>query len=323
MNRHRLPLSLLALLICGTVVLACNVPVFRYALERWPADLYEVVILHEGPLDSAARARIDALRESKTEKPANFNIRSIDVAQGKGELFRKLWEQHGTSGQPLMAVLYPRNAQEVPDRVANVSPFTDKSIQHLTDSPVRQEVAKKLLDGDSAVWIFVPCGHQDQDAAALKMLTEQVKRNQEELELPPQDELEADEFFLAETAIELRIGFSIVTLDREDPKEQMLLQLLLGSEPDLKSLDQPMAFPVIGRGRALYALVGKGIFRDTIAMASSFVVGPCSCQVKDQNPGFDLLLAVDWDEKVGGSVISDPATEEFAKPILLEIPPGK
>ncbi len=323
MKRHRLPLSLLALLMCGTAVLACNVPVFRYALERWPADLYEVVILHEGPLDSAASARIDALRESRTEKPANFNVRSIDVAQGKGELFSKLWEQHGTSGQPLMAVLYPRNAQEVPDRVASVSPFTDESIQHLTDSPVRQEVAKKLLDGDSAVWIFVPCGHQDQDAAALKMLTEQVKRNQEELELPPQDELEADEFFLAETAIELRIGFSIVTLHREDPKEQMLLQLLLGSEPDLKSLDQPMAFPVIGRGRALYALVGKGIFRDTIAMASSFVVGPCSCQVKDQNPGFDLLLAVDWDEKVGGSVISDPATEKFAKPILLEIPPGK
>lgn len=323
MSRHRLPLSLLALLMCCTAVLACNVPVFRYALERWPADSYEVVILHDGPLDTAASARIDALRESKTEQPANFNVRSIDVAQGKGELFGKLWAQHGNSSQPLMAVLYPRNAQEVPDRVASVSPFTDKSIQHLTDSPVRQEVAKKLLDGDSAVWIFVPSGHEDQDATALKMLKEQVKRNQEELELPPQDELEADEFFLAETAIELRIGFSIVTLNREDPKEQMLLQLLLGSEPDLESLDQPMAFPVIGRGRALYALVGKGIFRDTIAMASSFVVGPCSCQVKDQNPGFDLLLAVDWDEKVGGSVISDPAPEESAKPILLEIPPGK
>lgn len=323
MKRHRLPLSLLALLMWGTAVLACNVPVFRYALERWPADVYEVVILHDGPLDDFASARVDALRKSKTEHPANFNVRIIDVAQGKDELFTKLWKQHGESGQPLMAVLYPRNAQEVPDRVATVGPFTDASIQHLADSPVRQELVKKLLDGDSAVWIFVPSGHQDQDTSALKLLKEQVKRNQDELELPPQDELEADEFFLAETAIELRIGFSIVTLNRDDPQEQLLLQLLLGSEPDLKSLDQPMAFPVIGRGRALYALVGKGIFRDTIAMASSFVVGPCSCQVKDQNPGFDLLLAVDWDEKVGGSVISDPASEKATKPILIEIPPGK
>jgi hypothetical protein len=323
MIRYRFPLSLSALLMCGTAVLACNVPVFRYALERWPADFYEVVILHDGPLDDSASARVDGLREWKTENPANFNVRFIDVAKRKDDLFSELWKQHGNSGQPLMTVLYPRNAQEVPSRVASVSPFTDKSIQHLADSPVRQEVAERLLDGDSAVWIFVPSGHEDQDAAALKLLKEQVKRNQEELELPPQDELEADEFFLAETAIELRIGFSIVTLNREDPKEQFLLQLLLGSEPDLKSLDQPMAFPVIGRGRALYALVGKGIFRDTIAMASSFVVGPCSCQVKDQNPGFDLLLAVDWDEKIGGSVISDPPPEKSAKPVLLEIPPGK
>ena len=84
-----------------------------------------------------------------------------------------------------------------------------------------------------------------------------------------------------------------------------------------------MAFPVIGRGRVLYALVGKGIFRDTIAMASRFVVGPCSCQVKDQNPGFDLLLAVDWDEKLGGSVISKPPIEKSGKPTLINIPPGK
>lgn len=323
MIRQRLPVSLLAWLVCGAAASACNVPVFRYALERWPADVYEVVILSDGPLDDRASARADVLRKSKTEQSANLNVRIIDVAQAKDEMLVRLWKEHGKHGQPLMAVLYPRNAQEVPDRVATVVPFTDASIEYLTDSPVRQEVVKKLLEGDSAVWIFVPSGHQDQDAAALKLLKEQVKRNQDELELPPQDELEADEFFLADTAIELRIGFSIVTLDRNDPKEQMLLQLLLGSEPDLESLDQPMAFPVIGRGRALYALVGKGIFRDTIAMASSFVVGPCSCQVKDQNPGFDLLLAVDWDEKVGGSSISDPAPERSTKPILLEIPPGK
>ena len=323
MKRYRLPLTLLMILACGTAVLACNVPVFRYALERWPADLYEVVVLHDGPLDSEASRRVDALRRAKSQSQANYNVRTIDVSETTDELLAKLWKQHGQKGKPIMALLYPRNAQEVPDRVVNVRDFDDAAIEHLVDSPVRQEVVKKLLSGDSAVWIFVPSGNEDQDALALKVLKEQVRRNQNELELPPQDELEADEFFLAETAIELRIGFSIVTLHRDDPKEQLLLEMLLGSEPDLKSLDQPMAFPVIGRGRALYALVGKGIFRDTIAMASSFVVGPCSCQVKDQNPGFDLLLAVDWDEKVGGSVISDPAPEKSAKPVLLTIPPGK
>jgi hypothetical protein len=114
-----------------------------------------------------------------------------------------------------------------------------------------------------------------------------------------------------------------VTLDRDDPREQALLEMLLASETDLEHLDQPMAFPVIGRGRVLYALVGKGIFEDTIAIASRFVVGPCSCQVKDQNPGFDLLMNVDWDEKIGGEVLSEEASGERSKPVLIQIPPGK
>ncbi len=38
--------------VCVTVTLwtmaatACNVPVFRYALERWEADHYEIVVFH-------------------------------------------------------------------------------------------------------------------------------------------------------------------------------------------------------------------------------------------------------------------------------------
>lgn len=325
MKRHWISLSLLGVLLSSAVALACNVPVFRYALERWPADLYEVVIVHQGELSPADTARLEVLRESnnKSDVSANFNVRAIDVANSKDDLLKDLWTKHNHKGQPLMVSLYPRNAQEIPDRLVSTSPFSDDAVKHLVDSPVRQKIAKNLLSGDSAVWIFVPSGNPDQDELALRTLKRQVEQNQNELELPPQDEIEADEFFREETPIELRLGFSIVTLKRDDPKEKFLLEMLLGSESDLESLDQPMAFPVIGRGRVLYALVGKGIFRDTIAMASRFVVGPCSCQVKDQNPGFDLLLAVDWDKKLGGSVISDPPLEKSTKPILIDIPPGK
>jgi len=231
--------------------------------------------------------------------------------------------EHGTDGKPVMALFYPRNAREVPDRLVSVLPLVDDTVDQLIDSPVRQQVVKELLGGESAVWIFVPCGDKDQDAAAIKRLNDQVATSEQDLELPPQDEIEADEFFRIENPIELRLGFSIVTLDRDDPKEKIFLAMLLGSEPDLESLDQPMAFPVIGRGRVLYALVGKGIYSDTIHSACRFVVGPCSCQVKEQNPGFDLLLSVPWDERLGGSVLSDPIPERSSKPKLLKIPPGK
>ena len=316
---------MMAMLFSGTVAVACQVPVFRYALERWPADKYEIVVLHDGPLSKADAKRMEKLRASDHRSPlsANFQSRSVNISETKDDSLKAMWREHAKDGGPVMMSLYPRNAQEVPDRIIDVSPFSDQHVERLADSPVRQELIKRIADGDSAVWIFVPSGKDDQDSIALATLTEQVARNEKELELPPQDEIEADEFFVEETNIELRLSFSIVTMDRDDPREKFLLDMLLESEPDLRELDQPMAFPVLGRGRVLYALVGKGIFEDTIAMASTFIVGPCSCQVKEQNPGFDLLLAADWDEKVGVKALSKPLPDNKAEPVLLEIPPGK
>jgi hypothetical protein len=98
---------------------------------------------------------------------------------------------------------------------------------------------------------------------------------------------------------------------------------LLNSESDLRDYKEPMAFPVFGRGRVLYAVVGQGISADTIRKASSFIAGPCSCQVKEQNPGFDLLLSCDWDELVGETFISEPIPEGDSEPKLLTIPAGR
>jgi hypothetical protein len=300
--------------------------VFRYALERWPADPYEIMILFERELSPVDQQRLQTLLEASrtASRQANFVVREVDVQSVDDAALKQLWNDHRPqSGEALLAVMYPRTVREAPDRLVVAKRFDDQSVERLLDSPVRREVASRLLSGDSAVWIFVPSGDKDQDEIAYRTLVDQARQNQQTLELPPQDELEADEFFRADNPIELRIGFSVVTLDRQDPQEQALLEMLLASETDLEQLNQPMAFPVIGRGRVLYALVGKGIVPETIAIASRFVVGPCSCQVKDQNPGFDLLMSVNWDEKVGGAVISEEASGERVKPILIPIPSGK
>lgn len=324
-HRYFLCALLLAFVVHSVPATACQVPVFRYALERWPADKYELVVLHEGKFSDADQAKLTRLRDRAFSEslPVNFDVLPVDVSATDDEMLSGLWKEHGKSDQPLIAVMYPRNAREVPDRLVQTLTLNDKSINFLFDSPVRQKITDKLISGDSAVWIFVPSGNAKEDADAQAKLTEQILINEKKLELPPQDEIEADEHFLAENEIELRIGFSFVTLDRDDPKEQFLLKMLLASEPDLEELDEPMAFPVLGRGRVLYALVGKGIAEDTIGIASRFIVGPCSCQVKEQNPGFDLLISYNWDEKVVGSTLSDPLPKANDKPVLLTIPPGK
>lgn len=317
--------AVLFLFLITTNALACNVPVFRYALERWPADMYDVVILHDGELTGPHADRVEFLRRQSRSREGclNVNVHTVAADQIADKLLADVWQQRDPEGQPVMALLYPRTAREIPDRLVTAVPLSQIAIERLIDSPARQAMREKILAGQSAVWVFVPSGNQRADADALARLTDQVAKDEERLELPPRDEIEADEFFRAETPIELRLGFSIVKLDRTDPRESFFLAMLLGSEADLEQLDQPLAFPVIGRGRVLYALAGKGIFADTISSALRFVVGPCSCQVKEQNPGFDLLLNVNWDEKLGGSLLSDPPSQVSPQPKLLPIPPGR
>ncbi len=42
--------------------------------------------------------------------------------------------------------------------------------------------------------------------------------------------------------------------------------------------------------------MGAGINADNLRESAAFVTGACSCQVKEQNPGFDLLLNADWNK---------------------------
>jgi len=324
MKKYKHYLSIISIGL-ASVAFACKVPVFRYALERWPADNYEFVILHDRPLSDSQMKPIQRLLDSDYRSPAsaNFSVRMIEASEVKDKALKAAWTQHSEAGQPVLAALYPRSAQAIPDRLITTSLLEPDSADHMADSPLRRTIAQRLISGESAVWIFVPCGDQAQDKLALNILSREVKANEESLELPEQDEIEEEKELLEQVDIELRLDFSVVTLDRDDPKEQFLLKMLLASEPDLAELNQPMAFPVLGRGRVLYALVGKGISEHTIGLASRFIIGPCSCQVKNQNPGFDLLMAYDWDEKIGKAKLSDPLPADNNVPLLLTIPPGR
>lgn len=315
-------LSSVAMIGLTTVVLACQVPVFRYALERWPADKYQVIVLTAGPLDSSAQANVARLQAAEQQASDNIELQTVDVSTVRDERLLEMWREHQPSDAPLMIVLYPRTAEQVPDRVIEAAELTTEAVQRLLQSPVRQDVAQRLSSGQAAVWIFVPCGDDGKDKPALAMLKQRIEINQKQLTVPTAEELEVEQERLDNNKIPLRIEFSVVSLDRNDPREAFLLRTLGHSEADLPN-NEPLAFPVFGRGRVLYGLVGKGIMPDTIDMACRFMSGPCSCQVKDQNPGFDLLLAHDWEQVVAGSQLSDALPDESAEPKLLTIPSGR
>jgi hypothetical protein len=303
---------------------ACQVPVFRYALERWSPDRYQVLVLSSGPLPQEMSQWLSPLRSGRGDQPAAVELQAVNVAESNDRLALELWKQYALpDSSPLLVARYPKRSGGI-EQVAHVCPLTQENVLGLLNSPVRKELISRLTSGHAAVWVLIESGDKLKDAQALESLERQLALDSERLELPSAESMEVTESFLDELKIPLQLKFSVITVKRDDPKEKYLVDCLVNSESDLHEYEQePLAFPVFGRGIVLYALVGNGISGEMVRAASKFIVGPCSCQVKEQNPGFDLLLDCDWDAEVGGSLISSPLPSAESTPRLLTIPPGR
>jgi hypothetical protein len=290
----RLSSPLFPLLSCPLVLLflsaspssACSIPVFRYALEHWPADPYQAVVFHRGPLGPEDEAAI-ALLEQAT---ANVAVRRVDVAQPQDEASRAWFQAQRQPQLPWLVVRYPAAAPLEADVWAGR--LSADAVRALVDSPARQDIARRLLAGESAVWVLLQSGDRARDAAAEDLVRKELRGLQETLKLP---EVDPEDQVSSGVRLPLRLSFALVRVSRHDPAERVLAGMLLSSEPDLAGRAEPMVFPVFGRGRVLYALVGAGINTGNLRRAAGFLTGACSCEVKRENPGVDLLLTADWD----------------------------
>ena len=288
-------------------VRACNVPVFRYALERWPANTYYVTVFYSGSLSSNDREVVEWLENSSAKVVPywNFTVQTVDVTAPLSEEIRELWEHLEKPELPCMVVRYPGIMRMAPPVWSGR--LSAEAAHTLVDSPLRQEIAGRILDGESVVWILIESGNDEKDDAAAALLETELQETVHLMELPNPDDFSPEEFVpIRETGPELRIAFSVVRLSRDDSAESMLVNMLMHSEPDLTDYaSYPIAFPVYGRGRVLFALVGDGIEERNIREACMFATGPCSCMIKELNPGIDLLMKVDWDEGIGGGWVQD------------------
>ena len=279
-------MGLLALL--PAYVYACSTPVFRYALERWPADFYDGVLVHRGEIPEDHPA--GKLFEGETAEFLNLRLSRMDLDSAAEEDVKNLLGDKVPEKLPALVLWYPwQKGRAAPFWMGE---FTPETVAVLIQSATRDEVAKRLTEGQSGVWIFVESGDKAKDKAALELLQKELETVTKELMefAPPVDEFGAPE---------LSFEFSTVSLSRTDPNERFLLSIIMNSEPDLDDyVKEPMAVPIFGRGRALYTLIGEGINADNIREAAAFLTGPCGCEIKMMNPGVDLLMAVNWDGAV-------------------------
>lgn len=316
--RSPIGIPVLALLLAATAVgplVACSVPVFRYALERWPADNYRVSVLHRGALSDAEQALVDRLNpESATgHKSANVKVRTLDLDDKSADAIAAR-EELTTRIDGKLPAEFPAIIVEYPveNPPAWIGVLNEQNVNQLLDSPARREVARRLLKGETAVWVFLESGDKVADESAFNTLKTELALASLNIKLPEIDAQDVTDGLVSIEPDQLRVAFSLLRVSREDAAEKLFVETLLGTEGvgpeslrDPELAHKPMTFPIFGRGRALYALVDKGINEETIATACKTLVGPCTCEVKDKNPGVDLIMSINWNDLVESTIDID------------------
>ncbi|MFP6873977.1 MAG: hypothetical protein VCA55_10775 [Verrucomicrobiales bacterium] len=287
---------------------ACQVPVFRYALERWPADPYGLAVFHNGPLTKEQEAVV-----ASVDYDVNLEIFTIDASKMTAPQIARFGKVKISEGQLLARLYYPWESGR--SESLWEGGLTREMLSRIVNSPVRRRIAKDILAGESAVWVILQSGEIESDNKIEELLNKHLKEISQWLEIPEgvagPGELErvatgevAMEDVLRST-IPLKISFSVVKVSMDDPDEEIFIRMLTGFVPELmeEHPGQPLVFPVFGRGRALDGIAAKMLNEELMASAGSYICGACSCEVKRENPGIDLVMSVQWDDLLEGSAV--------------------
>ena len=278
---------------CTMAAAACNVPVFRYALERWEADPYEIVVFHREPLTVEQEVILAGMEKAGRDGTANLTVNRVNLAGEVPPPLRLLWNAQENPTSPWMVARYPRQSRI--ENPAWAGPLTAETVGALLDSPARRDLARKLLRGDAVVWLLLESGDRERDDEAGRLIEAESGKLQQTLKLPEPSTLDPP----MNANVPLKIAISIVRVARSDPAERMLVNLLLNRNPKLATGKEAMLFPIFGRGRAIPPAIGPEIRAEALLEMAEFLTGPCSCQVKEMNPGYDLLLTANWSSLIG------------------------
>lgn len=316
----------LVVLLGATPLLACKLPVFRYALERWGVDQYRLVALVSDPDAEGVSEALEALKGVQADQ-LNAAVEIVNLSELTDEQW---WQFEGLEEGPKnrLQVYFPLGNRK--DRLGWTGDLSVDSVRAWQTSPLRKSLISDLSSGVSAVWLLVEGDKPEVNDRAERELLQALETANREISIPdgviaPD---QAAEYFrsnpgasmddVLRCSVPLRVDFRWRRVSQQDTEEVATLAMLraLGVTEG-----QTWLVPVFGRGRMLDAIPGDPISASVVLNACKYMVGECSCTVKAQNPGVDLLLNVDWPGKLGVEALvfgSSPTSI----PELLEVPSG-
>ena len=268
---YRFPvLSLRYLCIFLTLIqtgVACTIPVFRFALDRWHPDPYRLSVRTKEVADPAVASFLRNLDAS-----SGINL---EVSRGNADHSSlHTPENDGSSTEIWKGAL------------------TKSELDRLLQSPARKQLVDQILAGSAAVWVLVDNGDPIEAERSAAIISKRLRYLEQVIRLPNIDP--NDPSSRLGPGPPLKVAFSLLRI--ADPKaEEPLLNMLAAQTPELRDSKRPWVSVVFGRGRVLGSWPASSMEDAQIEELALFLSGACSCQVKRQNPGWDLLLSADWD----------------------------
>jgi hypothetical protein len=243
----------------------------------WMASFSLWVILLSGLISLACTTRVsewvllNALQEKYTLISYHNTLSSEKVNRQNNALKEKF--KHANLNvssvikedlkQPYYALYYKNKFLEK---------YTDyNDINHLATSPLREKIAVELLEGKLCVLLFLKSGDEAKDYNRLQILQNTLKSSP------------------------LKDIITIVESDRNNREEAQFTSLLLNVEDDLKNIREPMLFGIFGKFKALEPLLAGGITEENINLMIDYLKAECSCLIKDDLPGKDILFSGNWE----------------------------
>jgi len=148
---------------------------------------------------------------------------------------------------------------------------TSDELRGLTSSPLREKVAAELMAGKLCVMLYLKTDHKEKDEQGLNTLRSAIDSS-------PFGNI-----------------ITVVELSRNSREEHHFAAMLLNIEDDLKDIPEPMLFGVFGKFKALEPLLGRGISEENINLMIDYFTAECSCLIKDDLPGTDILFRDQWE----------------------------
>ncbi len=249
-NKTRLLFLFFAFL--STSIIACVVPVFRYALERWDAANFPCYIFSQGELTGDAKDAFNILREASTATSrCNISPVLVDINKKQNNpAIRNLINKNKGKKLPSLTLCFPGGSSVQGEFLS--ATLTSQLAMQITHSPTLNELASRLMTGTTAVFLFVESGDKAKDIGARQMLSMEFSVLKAKLRLPVITKEMKPDWFDERRGPKLRIDFSIISISKSNPDEYVLLQTLRKGFPDFGSgKKDAFIFPVFGQGRCL------------------------------------------------------------------------